>query len=235
MLNRSGSFITITGLLCTLCVMPSFAASDASKPIEPTNIVLSTNQQAPFEQDLNIPECPVGTLRIEVDARDEDVLGVLKSFISGVNSRLSTLKDSLPANDPRMTMIMSVATELPNAVKNIHHIHGVIYSLEGMSSSGKDLIGAYDKAFITENGHRIAYANMDTNRFEMIGFSKSGGFAIAFQAPGMIAVLRADGYPDASVIGSVSTMAAMWMVPHSTGYSSGYSTNAPIINSPVHK
>ena len=86
--------------VATLCLSATTAfAQDASAPMETeTSIALPTptNDVAPPELPiLSVAMPPQARLRFDVDARDEDILGVVKSLLRGFKGQ--SLKSLLPA------------------------------------------------------------------------------------------------------------------------------------------
>ena len=87
--------------------------------------------------DLPIPAFSRGKLRIEIDATDGDLLGVVKSFFEGINPR--TLQALAPARmgvegaapGPAAGELRRVLsqTDLRSLFANVRHIHFVSYEL----------------------------------------------------------------------------------------------------------
>jgi hypothetical protein len=159
-------------------------------------------------------------LRLDVDARDEDILGVVKSLLRGLNG--STLKGILPpaqANNSDATGkqqagtvdIGKVAalqllsdTELHTLLENVNHLRVVVfetprtsrYSGARRKPQDSSIISYYENAYLTrEGGRRLVRADFDEVQMFTVGFPNRG-FGVVIQSPGMGIVIRSDGYPD---------------------------------------
>lgn len=181
-------------------------------------LVVST---AAFAQEpprvLPIPIPPNAVVQAELDARDDDLLGMVKSLLAGIVSQKTT-----PAAAEEATRILPAAPSGPEPafmrllsegqisalLKDIHHLHIVTFSLtppqaDGTASPSLDLLRFYEETFLAEGGRRIAWSDVAPARFLMVGFDKPKGFAAVLHAPGRGVVVRADGYPNMEVLGGL--------------------------------
>ena len=130
----------------------------------------------------------------ELDGREGDVLGALKSFLSGVAGGGHAGGGGNP--------FLGVVTDeqLTALLKNIHHLHAIVFA----TTAGGDLLPFYEKPFQGEGGHRVAWANAPGGpRVLLEGFDPAPGFAAVVQMPGELIVVRSDGYPDMQVLGKL--------------------------------
>jgi hypothetical protein len=231
---------------------------------------------------LLIPVLPGARLRVEINASDGDILGVLKSFLEGIDTRSLTAIGAFPAmrltsaslapdEANNATELMPVSPphllaplsqgDLKSLLQNIKHLHLVVYeqpmprmvsspafTMTPAAPTGKSAAnpGAggkpsgstqaaspqksvpsppqaavpqvsparfYESAFINEKGKRIVWADFDQIQLTMLGFSETGGFAAVLQGPGMVGVLRTDGYPDLHGVGPVMMLLASRFMP----------------------
>lgn len=130
------------------------------------------------------------------------------------------------------TVSTQMATVLSNAdlsdiLKGTTHVHLLVLQVPGASRftptltakvlKGKPIKAApsipatpdqtafYETAFGAEGGRRILFANIDPLHMTMVSFGHARGYAVMFQVPGTIAIMRADGYPDLSKLSALVT------------------------------
>jgi hypothetical protein len=185
------------------------------------------------DQPLVIPVPPNSTVQVEVDLRDDDLLGVFKSLLRGVGQAANSgptaaglTSTAKPTSDAQIAAILS-NVDLSDVLKDVTHVHFVMFQLPGGAAPAlvpapdgakvkpavatnappalPDQTAFYETAFATEGGHRIIYANNDPIHLLMTSFGHAHGFAFVVQAPGGLAVLRADGYPDLSKLAALAT------------------------------
>jgi len=146
---------------------------------------------------------PNAVVQIEVDGRDNDMLGMIKDLIGGVH--FGPDADAQTGTEPAGTAVtvskpggpptLLSDGQMTALLKNIHHLH--LVSFEPPVASGKSTAAAfdglafYDKPFQSQGGHRILFYG-NGPRVALYGFDQTRSFA-----------LRADGYPDMAVIGKI--------------------------------
>ncbi|MCR8526139.1 hypothetical protein WB334_24880, partial [Escherichia coli] len=88
---------------------------------------------APPLSQLVIPAPPGGRLRVEMDARSEDILGVMKSFLKGIGETNSTARAVDPARPIRPNPIADALAggNLADILKDVNHVHFVVYEMPG--------------------------------------------------------------------------------------------------------
>src|SRR4051794_15048944 len=86
---RFSTRVAVAGLsFCTLAAIGSGASAQMAVPATPTPAVQTSSI-------LSVALPPQGRLRFDMDARDEDLLGVVKSLLRGFNTK--SLKPLLPS------------------------------------------------------------------------------------------------------------------------------------------
>ncbi len=213
------SFALTAGTL--FAALPASAQQPAAPPI-----TAPASQLAP----LVIPAPPGGKLRVEMDARSEDLLGMAKSFLKGIGETGSptvllpgqTAAASAAAQNPIAQAIAS--GDLAAMLKDVNHVHIVVYEVAGPAPSvmippgtiglkkmsatalpapaapAFDSNSFYEAAFAAEGAHRILYTDADAYKLVMVGFPNRQGFAFAASGGGYVVVERSDGYPDLEVL-----------------------------------
>lgn len=82
---------------------------------------------------LTIPAPPGGRLRAEMDARSEDILGVMKSFLKGIGETNATARAVDPARPLKPNPIADALAggDLADILKDVNHVHFVVYEMPG--------------------------------------------------------------------------------------------------------
>lgn len=168
--------------------------------------------------ELPIPLPPGATVQIEVDGRDNDLLGMVKDLIGGVQfgpgaaalTGTAATGTAVVVTRPGPPALLS-DMQLASLLQNIHHLH--LVSFAPPAPSGKTLSGNtrnspfdglafYDKPLQSMGGHRtLFYGNGP--RVALYGFDQTHAFAAVVDTGGVIYALRADGSPDMAVLGKI--------------------------------
>jgi hypothetical protein len=113
----------------TLAALPASAQSLAVPPEAPS---VSVSDLAP----LVIPAPPGGKLRVEMDARSEDLLGMVKSFLKGIGETgpPPTAPGQTPAPPNPIAQAIS-GGDLAALLKNVNHVHFVVYEIPGADAA----------------------------------------------------------------------------------------------------
>jgi hypothetical protein len=189
-----------------------------------------------------VPLPPYSRLRLDLDARDEDMLGVVKSFFNGFDAR--SLKQLLPPTvaagstpaegtapgvapadlDKLAALQLMSDADLSTMLRNIKHIRIVVFEPRRTNASSdwevrrsakaqKEIIAYYEERYITrEGGRRTIRADFD--EMQMLGVSFPGnGFAAVIQTADMGIIMRADGYPDFKGLGPFAMASMMRLAP----------------------
>lgn len=191
-------------------------------PTAPSVIAPAPVEPVPPPSILSVPLVPGARLRIDLDAQDEDVLGVTKSFLRGFNgSSLKPLVASLGANrtspgpsiDAGNAAALALLSDadLRTLLENIHHLRIVAFetprsfgSQSARVAQSQSVFNYYSQAYLTrEGGRRVLRADFDEVQMLGVGF-RDRGFAFVIQGPGFGAVVRADGYPNMESVGPVA-------------------------------
>lgn len=219
--------LPILALSLLLCMAPSHAQTVTA--YAPPSAV------APADDTLAIMAPPNSTVQVDMDVRDDDLLGVFKSMLKGVSEggqsvALNGVTPPAPARPghpmeigPQVAGILSRA-DLGDILKDVTHVRFLVYQLKPSASAaparavtGKkplafdlppaaaDLTSQYETAFAAEGGHRILYVNADPVHVVMTSFGHAHGSALVVQAPGTLAILRVNGYPDLSKLSALAT------------------------------
>ena len=205
---------------------PALAQQAAPRPMSsPAMTAPANTETAP----LVIPPPPGGKLRVEMDARSEDILGMMKSFLKGIGETGQPVYlTSGRAASPSNPVADAIANgDLAAMLKDVNHVHVVVYEVAGSPQAAAAASGAglrkslvtitpaapatpavpafdsnsfYENAFAVEGSHRILYTDADAYKLVMVGFPGKHGFAFAASGGGYVVVERSDGYPDLEVL-----------------------------------
>ena len=183
---------------------PTVTAPTASPAVSSpaATLVVTPNMDSGLSAPLTIP--PGAKLRVEMDARSEDVLGMMKAFLKGIGETGSAPTPGQPA-PPRSPMADLFANgNLADILKDVNHVHFVVYEVapgtQGVKPATFDSNAFYENAFGTEGAHRIMFADADQYKLVMVGCPDRKGYAFAASGGGYVAVSRIDGYPNLEVL-----------------------------------
>ena len=210
-----------------LAAVPASAQQSATPPMtEPMMTAPAATETAP----LVIPPPPGGKLRVEMDARSEDLLGMMKSFLKGIGETGQPVALTSGRTASPNPVAEAIANgDLAAMLKDVNHVHIVVYEVAGPSSMPpsvlippgttglKKMLAAptippspavptfdsnsfYESAFAAEGAHRLLYTDADEFKLVMVGFPNRQGFAFAASGGGYVFVERSDGYPDLEVL-----------------------------------
>ena len=140
------SFLPLPALLAgaLLFAHPASAQQDALTPLPagaPVTMVPALPQNAPLSPALpsditvlTIPAPPGGKLRMEMDARSEDLLGLVKSFLKGVGESNPAATVQNAPTKPNPIADALDAGNLADTLKDVNHVHFVVWELPGPPS-----------------------------------------------------------------------------------------------------
>jgi len=224
--------------LVAATLLSSTAYAQRATPPEPAAAPPSVNAlpaPAPEAVALAVPAPPGAKLRFEMDARSEDLLGLVKSFLKDVGeansaNRLKANAAFPAAPVPPINPIEEAleSGNLADILKDVNHLHFAIWELPpsfsgsspnvpttpptkaGAASPSLDTNSFYEHAFQAEGAHRILFTDADEYKLVMVGFPEHRGFAFAASGlpstrGGYIAVARADGYPNMEALSAFIT------------------------------
>jgi hypothetical protein len=184
----------------------------------------------PPYRPLPIPLPDQAQVSVEIDAHHDDLLGVAKSMLKGLN--LPALMQMMQGMAPGMGfpdirpngapapdgaegqagpgapgMVLPAAPNFADLFKGIHQMHLVVF--KPANKDPEQIIKFYEAPFQEQGGRRILWINQGANKVLMMGFSEPRrGFALIMPMGEEVAVVRADGYPDLEGVGSFVTMFA---------------------------
>ena len=225
---------TTLSLLAALAAGTLFAAVPASAqqaaaPMT-TPVPVMTVPTAMGTSPLVIPPPPGGKLRVEMDARSEDLLGMMKSFLKGIGETGQPvyLTSGRAASPPNPVADAIANGDLAAMLKDVNHVHIAVYEVAGPTGPSpvmlitpaqhglkKSLVTVtpaapavpafdsnsfYESAFAAEGAHRLLYTDADAYKLVMVGFPNRQGFAFAASGGGYVFIERSDGYPDLEVL-----------------------------------
>ena len=231
--------LALTFTLLSFSITPALAQQTAvpvATAVAPQSAPPGGVPAPPPDTALAIPAPPGARLRVEMDARDADILGVFKSLLQGLSEgTVGAVKALKPADAAKLNDEMSSAN-LADILKNVTHIHFELLELSGSTASlpyvpGKrsltvsyairtlsttkiapaapdNEVPFYETAFNNEGGHRILFTDFDEFHVLMTGFDEPHGYALVVDLPGMVAVLRSDGYPDLEKLSALGPIIA---------------------------
>ena len=242
------------GLPLAFCAVSAVRAQQANVTPTPAPVVVAAPPQpvpvsvapAPTDLPLVIPTPPGGKLRVEMDARSEDILGLMKSFLKGIGET-GQLSTPTPAgqtpSDSDLIAQMLEGNNLTDMLKDVNHIHFEVWELPAPptppaptldpKAKGKflpalappppppafDSSAFYETAFSQEGGHRLLYTDADVYKMVMVGFPDRRGFAFAASGAGYVAISRSDGYPNLEVLSSFISRVTTAALKSKTGKS----------------
>jgi len=215
-------------VLSTALVVSLFASGAHARTAPPSEAAAPTVATPAPPSVLSIALPPNAHLRFDLDAQDEDVLGVVKSLLRGFNG--AHLKGAeRPLKDPASPSSGSASdasgdaalkmlsdADLETMLRDVHHLRVVVFETprdygnsRNQSALSRSVLNYYQSAYIgREGGRRVMRADLDDVQMIGVGFPNHG-FALVFQGPGIGAVVRADGYPNLESVGPVAMGAVL--------------------------
>ncbi len=167
----------------TLAALPA-SAQQAAPPVMTPALTLTP---------LLIPAPPGGKLRVEMDARSEDLLGMVKSFLKGIGETGSptvvlpgqtTAPASAAAQNPIAQAIAS--GDLAAMLKDVNHIHVVVYEVAAPASPrmtatlGNPAVPKSPLAAPVFTAPLPAVPAFDSNSFYETAFASEGAHRILY-------------------------------------------------------
>ena len=158
-------------------------------------------------------------LQTELNGSDTDILGMVKGLLAGVADpatadaaapkKTAPAKDDASADGPPWMKIFSDG-QLTELLKNIHHLHFVAYNLPTVApgvgtAPGNDVVSFCEKPLQAAGGHRLLWQGGDPQvLIESEGTeADKPAFTAVYHSGANVFVVRADGYPDMKVVGSL--------------------------------
>ncbi len=155
---------------------------------------------------LPIPLPPGAAVQMELDSRDGDLLGMVKGLLAGAATTPGSTTGSASPATPDANPFVSLLSDgqLTALLKDIHHLHVLSFKpapTPAGAAAPADFLAFYETPFEAQGGHRMLY--LSEQKVVTVGFDQPRGFAAVVQSSGTVFVVRADGYPDMTVIGSL--------------------------------
>lgn len=127
---------TLSLLAVALAAGTLFAAHPASAQQTAAPLMTSPAMTASASTDtlpLVIPPPPGGKLRVEMDARSEDLLGMMKSFLKGIGETGQPvyLTPGRTASPPNPVAEAIANGDLAAMLKDVNHVHIAVYEIPG--------------------------------------------------------------------------------------------------------
>jgi len=188
----------------TTCLTASIGRTASAQATRPTT--------EPMPLPFAIPDG--AKVQTELDGSDSDILGMLKQLIEGF-TETPTKTPADPAkpvadgikpaaaadssNDDPDWMKYLTDGRLSAFLKDVHRMHFVSYTL----AKPDDVVANYEKSYAASGGHRIFF-QAGSSPMLIEGFPGGQGFAAILQDTNNVFVMRADGYPNLKIVGSVA-------------------------------
>ncbi len=118
--------------LTTAAVFAALPISAQTAPVPPG----TASAGFPALSPLTIPVPPGGKLRVEMDARSEDLLGLVKSFLKGIGETgAPTVVPAGTAASPPNPLAQAISNgDLAAMLKDVNHVHVVVYEIPGAAA-----------------------------------------------------------------------------------------------------
>ena len=107
----------------------------ATHPVSAQQPAAPPMTAVPMSAPLVIPPPPGGKLRVEMDARSEDLLGMMKSFLKGIGEtgQPVVVTPGRAASPPNPIADAIANGDLAAMLKDVNHVHVVVYEVAGPS------------------------------------------------------------------------------------------------------
>ena len=188
-------------LALTAGALFSVTTAYAQQPPIPTPAVPAAAPAMPEATALTIPSPPGAKLRVEMDARSEDLLGMIKAFLTGIGetgtSPIKTPGQPVPPPNPIADALQ--AGKLAEVLKDVNHVRFVVWELppptlpttlpppaapQGMPAKPQAKPAALVPVGLPALPDAIVPATetpkFDSNAFYEDAFSREGGHRILF-------------------------------------------------------
>jgi len=137
---------------------------------------------------LVIPTPPGGKLRVEMDARSEDLLGMVKSFLKGISETGSTtvFLPGQTAAAAQNSVAQAIASgDLAAMLKDVNHVHVVVYEVATPSTPTRPSVlippgNTGLKKMLSANPPAPAVPAFDSNSFYETAFASEGAHRILY-------------------------------------------------------
>lgn len=158
--------------------------------------------------DLPIPLPPGATVQFEVDARQEDLLGMAKSLVNGLQKSMEgqpkpgAALTASPASGEAAFFQQLLSQDFSKVLKDVNHVH--IVGFAAKAGEPLDVDAFYESPWIQAGGRRLAWVNGGPGqRLLIVGFNAPRGFAAVLQSSEKTFAVRADGYPDLEALAPI--------------------------------
>ncbi|MDX1932982.1 MAG: hypothetical protein SFU56_10285 [Capsulimonadales bacterium] len=149
-------------------------------------------------------------INTEFDGRENDLLGMVKDLINGMTTTDGKTGAETASGPTPLDLLFGPggSDRLATLLRNVRHLHLVVYSLPENAESGEikevsdDAPAFYERAFRAEGGRRLFY-NAGQDAVLIVGFDQPQGIAVVIRQRDKVTVARTVGYPDMKVVGGV--------------------------------
>ena len=216
-----------------VCGVPAFSQQAAPLPdvppvasASPTVSAMLPAPDAGLSVPLVIPAPPGGKLRVEMDARSEDILGVMKSFLKGIGEtgeRNPPAAPGQPAPPPNSVADLLANGSLADIYKDVNHVHFVVYELPAPAAPPVDMTplpkkGIKPMPLVTLPPVDLpATPAFDSNAFYESAFDAEGAHRLMFADAGDYKLVMV-GFPDRKGYAFAVSGAGYLAVSRTDGY-----------------
>lgn len=134
---------------------------------------------------------------MEIDAQDDDILGALKGFMSGMGS----MGASIPGADQKGPLGSLMKPDVMNSLlKDLHRIHIVI-----LKGAPANVASFYEPTFNQQGASRMLYINDPKNPVLVLRTQNPEGITAIVQGGSDTVIARTAGMPDFKLLGKFAS------------------------------
>ena len=214
--------LTVTGAF--LLAIPA-SAQPAAVPAAPISASAPPSAPPASLALLVIPPPPGGKLRVEMDARSEDLLGLVKSFLKGIGETGQT-PAAIPgrALSPPNPVAEAIANgDLAAMLRDVNHVHVAVYEVSSPSSRrmaatlGNPAVPKSPLAVTLPVAAVPAVLAFDSNSFYESAFAVEGAHRLLFTDADEYKLVMV-GFPDKRGFAFAASGGGYVVVERSDGY-----------------
>ncbi len=203
---------------------PASAQQAAAPPI--TSLPTVTAPTAMETAPLVIPPPPGGKLRVEMDARSEDLLGMMKSFLKGIGETGQPvfLTSDRAASPPNPVAEAIANGDLAAMLKDVNHVHIAVYEVAGAAGPSPVMLitpvqPGLKKSLVTVPAAPVTPAApaFDSNSFYETAFAAEGAHRLLYTDADEFKLVMV-GFPDRRGFAFAASGGGYVFVERSDGY-----------------
>lgn len=214
----------LVGVTLTLGTAFSAVSASAQQPaVPPMTSSAPVSELAP----LTIPSPPGGKLRVEMDARSEDLLGMVKSFLKGIGETNGPAGVILPGQTAAVAQ-NPVAQAISNGdlaamLKDVNHVHFAVYEVAAPTTQAVAVILANPAVPKSPLAAPVFAAPLpivpafDSNSFYETAFAAEGAHRILYTDADAYKLVMV-GFPDRHGFAFAASGGGYVLVERSDGY-----------------